>query len=236
MVAAGIVRALRQEVQEDLIRAAPIILDRFPRAKILLIGSGWEAGGEAYLQRMKDLVGTLGLEQSIVFTGFRNDVPQVLRALDVAVQPSLSENLGGTIELLLMECPTVATCVGGMTDSVIDGQTGVLVRPADPRSLAEGIVKVLGNPETAREYGAAGRRRMLERFTLRRTVDDLAALYERELAKHPAGYRRRVIIRRFAAGSLLCLVIATRYAVRELFVLRFRDRAARWLKARAAQA
>jgi glycosyltransferase involved in cell wall biosynthesis len=220
--------------QEDLIRAAPIILDKFPRAKILLIGSGWEAGGEAYLQRMKDLVGTLDLERSIAFTGFRNDVPQVLRALDVAVQPSLSENLGGTIESLLMECPTVATSVGGMTDSVIDGQTGVLVRPADPQSLAEGIVKVLGNPETARRYGAAGRQRMLERFTLRRTVDDLAALYERELAGRPAGYRRWVIIRRFAAGSLLCLAVVTRYAVWELFVLRVRDRAARWLRARAA--
>ena len=48
----------------------PIILDKFPRAKILLIGSGWEAGGEAYLQRMKGLVGPLGLERSVVFTGF----------------------------------------------------------------------------------------------------------------------------------------------------------------------
>jgi len=133
-----------------------------------------------------------------------------------------------------MECPTVATSVGGMTDSVIDGQTGVLVRPADPQSLAEGIVKVLGNPEMARRYGAAGRQRMLERFTLRRTVDDLAALYERELAERPAGYRRWVIIRRFAAGSLLCLAVVTRYAVWELFVLRVRDRAARWLRARAA--
>lgn len=218
--------------QEDLIRAAPIILGEFPGAKILLIGSGWEAGGEAYLQRMKDLVVALGLERSVVFTGFRNDVPQVLRALDVAVQPSLSENLGGTIESLLVECPTVATRVGGMTDSVIDGQTGVLVHPADPPSLAAGILKMLRNPELARTCGAAGRQRMLERFTLRRTVDDFAALYERELVKHPGGYRRAVIPIRFAAGSLLCLAVVARYAVWELFVLRTWDRIKRRLRGR----
>src|SRR5262249_11927114 len=116
--------------QEDLIRAAPLVLREFPQTKFLLIGSGWEDGGRAYMQRMRALVSALGLERSVVFTGFRTDVAAVLRAIDVSVQPSLSENLGGTIESLLMECPTVATHVGGMIDSVLDGETGILVNPA----------------------------------------------------------------------------------------------------------
>ena len=86
--------------QEDLIRAAPLVLREFPQTRFLLVGSGWEAGGEAYMRRMQKLVAELQLQRSIVFTGFRTDVSAVLAAVDVAVQPSLSENLGGSIEFL----------------------------------------------------------------------------------------------------------------------------------------
>ena len=220
--------------QEDLIRAAPVILRSSPQAKILLIGSGWEDGGRVYLQRMKTLVTELELEESVIFTGFRNDVPDILRTLDVAVQPSLSENLGGTIESLLMECPTVATRVGGMTDSVVDGQTGILVPPSDPAALAQGILKVLNDPNSARQYAAAGRRRMLDKFTLRRTVDDLAALYEHHLAKRRNGYRPWVIGLRFVVGSLLCFAIAVRFVVWDILIIRLWDKATRRLRRPAA--
>jgi glycosyltransferase involved in cell wall biosynthesis len=81
--------------QDDLIRAAPLVLRDFPEARILFVGSGWGEEGEAYLRRMKDLVAEMGLERRVIFLGFRSDVPAILRAVDVAVQPSLSENLGG---------------------------------------------------------------------------------------------------------------------------------------------
>jgi len=219
--------------QEDLMRAAPIVLRKSPQAKILLTGSGWEDGGRAYLQRMKKLVGELGLEQSVIFTGFRNDVPEILRALDVAVQPSLSENLGGTIESLLMECPTVATRVGGMTDSIIDGQTGILVSPSDPEALAQGILKILNDPISARQYGAAGRQRMLGKFTLRRTADDLAALYQRHLAKRRSGYRPWILGPRFVVGSLLCFAVALRFVIWDILVLRLWNKGMRRLQARS---
>ena len=209
--------------QEDLIRAALLVLREFPRAKFLLVGSGWEEGGRAYLTRMQALVAELGLEQSVIFTGFRTDVAAVLLAINVAVQPSLSENLGGTIESLLMECPTVATRIGGMTDSILDGATGILVNPSDPDSLAEGILRLLRNPSIAKQYGTAGRQRMLAKFTLRRTVDDLADLYMRKCSAQRAGYRRRVIGIRFVIGSLLCLLIVLRYVVFDAYILRLWD-------------
>ena len=58
--------------QEDLIRAAPHVLREFPQAKFLLIGSGWEEGGRAYLSRMQELVTELGLDQSVIFTGLQD--------------------------------------------------------------------------------------------------------------------------------------------------------------------
>lgn len=102
--------------------------------------------------------------------------------MNVAVQASLSENLGGTIEGLLMEVPMVVTRVGGMVDTVRDGETGILVDPDNPRDLARGILDLLRDPERARTLGRNGRRFMLERFSLERTVSELHALYGRLLA------------------------------------------------------
>jgi glycosyltransferase involved in cell wall biosynthesis len=162
---------------EDLIRAAPIVLAEFPDAKFLLVGSGWGEPGEKQQQDMKELVRSLDVEDSFAFAGYRADTNKILRAADVAIQASLSENLGGTIEALMMECPLVATRVGGMVDSVRDGETGVLVQPGNPDDLARGIVQMLRDPARARALGRAGRQFMLERYTLSRTVEDLNQLY-----------------------------------------------------------
>ena len=162
----------------DLIKAMPAVLKERPDAKLLLVGSGWEEGGRQFLAKMQALVDELELSQSVKFTGYRTDIPAVLKALDVAVQASLSENLGGSIEALLMECPMVATRVGGLVDSVIDGETGVLVGPGDPAELARGILQLLRDRPMAREFGRRGRRLMLEKFTLRRTVEAENLLYQ----------------------------------------------------------
>lgn len=205
--------------QEDLIFAAPLILKEFPNAKIMFIGSGWEQGGKEYLERMQALVREQGLGDSVIFTGYRTDVAAVLRSLDVAVQCSVSENLGGTIESLLMECPTVATRVGGMVDSVIDGKTGVLVDPANPESLADGVLRLLRQPEIAHGYGRAGRERMLSNFTLRHTVDQLADLYREKLKDAPVGYRLLAAPFHCVSGGLLCVLVVLRYCLFDAYLL-----------------
>jgi len=161
----------------DLVKAAPVVLREFPNAKFLLVGSGWGTYGEKYLEEVKQLVRELGLESAVVFPGYRADANGILRGSNVAVQASLSENLGGTIESLLMECPTVATRVGGLVDTVKDGETGVLVNPSDPQDLARGIARLLRDRDAASALGKRGRQYMLQRFTLRRTTDDLNSLY-----------------------------------------------------------
>ena len=105
----------------------------------------------------------------------------------------------------------MATRIGGLTDSILDGKTGILVNPSDPKSLAEGILRILRDPISARKYGVAGRARMLGKFTLRRTVEDLASLYSRQCGRRRVGYRRHVIRIRLLTGSILCLLIVLRY-------------------------
>ncbi|MFH1345540.1 MAG: glycosyltransferase family 4 protein [Pseudomonadota bacterium] len=197
--------------QADAIRAMPQILKEFPKARLIFVGSGWEEGGRQYLAKMQSLVRDLGLDDRVTFTGFRSDVPEVLKALDVALQASLSENLGGTIEGLLMETPMVASRVGGLTDSVIDGKTGVLVDADDPAALANGILAVLRDPDSARQLAKHGRQFMLERFTLRKTVENEHAFYQELLERAPRGYRPGRTFARLFSGAAICGYLAVRY-------------------------
>jgi glycosyltransferase involved in cell wall biosynthesis len=163
----------------DLVRAALFVLAEYPDAKFLLIGSGWGETGEQYKREVEELVREMGLEESVLFLGYRADANAILREADVAVQASLNDNPAGTIESLLMECPTVVTRVGGLVDTVREGETGLQANPSNPRDLARCIIRMLRDPERAREMARAGRRLMLERFTLSRTAEDLHALYRR---------------------------------------------------------
>jgi glycosyltransferase involved in cell wall biosynthesis len=213
------VRGRSVKCQSDLIKSMPDILKEFPAAKLLLVGNGWEEGGRQYLAEMEALVAELGLSENVKFTGYRQNIPATLKSLDVAVQASLSENLGGSIEGFLMERPMVATRVGGLVDSVIDGETGILVAPGDPADLARGILKLLRDPEAARELGRRGRRLMLSRFTLRKTVEDEDRLYRRLHREAPIGYRKPRIMLRTILSMVVCGYLACRYIVMDANVL-----------------
>ena len=188
---------------EDFVQAAGIVLKEFPDAKFLMVGPGWyeEGAGERYLQKIVDLVRQLDLEKEIVFTGYRSDVSGILRDVNVAVQAPIIENLGGTIESLLMQRPLVATRVGGIPDAVRDGETGILVEPSNAEDLARGILQMLQNPLEAERMARNGRRLMLERFSLTRAVDDLHYLYRQSLLqKKRRGYSLWVsLLRQFAS-------------------------------------
>jgi glycosyltransferase involved in cell wall biosynthesis len=194
--------------QANLIQAMPAILAKFPTAKLVFVGSAWGEEGEKYLAKMKSMVEMLGLSDAIKFTGYRTDIPSILKSLDVCVQASLSENLGGSIEGLLMERPMVATRVGGLVDSVIDDETGVLV---DTDNIASGILKLLEHPAKAKAMGLRGREYMLEKFTLFKTVEAEHALYQALAARSPAGYRFYVQSYRLVLGAVICFYLALRY-------------------------
>ena len=163
---------------EDFLVAAHHVRQRVPAARFLLVGGGWGVSGARYRERLIARCRDEGLSECVTFTGHRHDIPDVLAALDVAVQCSLSENFGGTIESLLMEVPTVATRVGGMPESVRAGQTGLLVPPSDPAALADAILTLLDDSDRARAMAREGRRLMLERFQAARTATSIAALYQ----------------------------------------------------------
>ena len=168
--------------QEDLLAAAAIVLQQRPDVRFLVVGDGFGEGGQRHFEQVKRLAGELGVAHAVIFPGRRRDLVDVIAALDVSVQCSLTENYGGTIESLLMERPMVATRAGGMPEVVIHEETGLLVPIRDPAALAAAILRLIEDPELARRLGVSGRQRMLERHTIQQTTDGVVEVY-REIAR-----------------------------------------------------
>ena len=201
----------------DLIQAMHGVLPEFPKARLVLIGRGWGPNGPAIDEDLRDFVSREGLDHVVHFAGWRDSTPAVYMDLDVSVQAAINENLGGTIESLLMARPTVATRVGGMVDSVVDGETGILVDPGDPADLARGINEMLRDPERAARLGRAGRALMLSSFTLATTVPGLAAIYRRQHEAARGAFRIHVSLWRLFVGALLAVPVLLRAAA-EIFL------------------
>jgi glycosyltransferase involved in cell wall biosynthesis len=203
---------------DTLLAAAKLVLERNPRVRFLLVGRGWEAAGEEYERELKNLAKETGVDHAVVFTGMRRDIPDVLAASDITVQCSRSENLGGSIEALLLARPTVASAVGGLVDTVRHEETGLLVPMDDAPALAEAILRLLNDPEWAARLGRNGRELMLRDFTLAKTVADIDRLYRRTASavmrrRRRAGVPPGALFYRPAVSVMHLLDLASRWAV-----------------------
>jgi glycosyltransferase involved in cell wall biosynthesis len=170
----GTVGQLRPEkALEVLIEAAKRLATQFPDLKILVVGHG---PVEDELQR---LVAVAALEETVLFLGRRNDVPDVLAAIDVAVCCSDHEGSPlSVMEYMAAGKPVVATMVGGVPDLIKDGEHGLLVPPRRPAELADAIAALLSDRERAQMMGESARLRQQEEFTLDAFVRRVEDLYE----------------------------------------------------------
>jgi glycosyltransferase involved in cell wall biosynthesis len=156
------------------VRAWPDVLARVPEARLLLVGSGSE---EASLRAQ---VADLGLTESVVFAGMRSDIPEILRASELVLLPSI---YGENLPTVLMEAggcgrPVVASDVGGISDIVADRETGLLVRPGDAAGIADAVVRLLDDRDLAEAMGRAGRQRMERLFDAHGWAANLRRVYE----------------------------------------------------------
>jgi glycosyltransferase involved in cell wall biosynthesis len=126
------------------------------------------------------------------FLGWVMDLPMLYAALDVAVLTSRNEGTPvALIEAGAAGKPTVATRVGGVSDVVQDGKTGLLVPPGHPEAVATRISALLDDPDRSRALGEAAKREASSRFTIERLADDLTGLYSELLARKAFGPRDR---------------------------------------------
>lgn len=170
--------------QMEAVRAMERIVRDVPEALLLVVGE--TSHQEAYLlDELKGLVGKSGLEEHIVFTGPREDLPAVIAASEVVIMPSLKSAREGfgrvLIEAMAMGKATVATRTGGIPEVVEEGVTGLLVPPGDASALARATLDLLRDKRKREEMGEAGYRRVLEVFNLKETVTRIEDIYDQFL-------------------------------------------------------
>lgn len=158
-----------------LVAAFPAILARHPRARLVLAGEDQDQRA-----RLGAQAASLGLASRVTFTGHLSEALYLsaLAAGDVFVLPSEWEAWGIVLaEAMACERPCVATRVGGAPDVVADAETGYLVAYGDPAALAARVSELFDDAGARARFGAAGRRRVAERFTWDSVVDRLEDLY-----------------------------------------------------------
>lgn len=176
----GMVSVLRSwKGHPDFLKAARMVRQRYPNAYFVLVGEG---------PRRKQIEEELlekGLEEFVFLIGHRDEVPQILKALDIFVLPSYA-NEGvpqALLQALAMERPVVATKVGGIPEVIANEKNGLLCEPQSPTHLADCIMRLLENPKWAAEMAQYGRQRVVNEFSLNAMIQRLEDLYYRML--HP---------------------------------------------------
>jgi glycosyltransferase involved in cell wall biosynthesis len=135
-------------------------------------------GEEGYAKSVRDLAVRLHLEETVVFTGFRPDVPEVMASFDIFAFPSLAEAFGmALIEAMAMQKPVIASSSDGVLDIVQQGVSGVLVPPRNPLALSLAITSLVDNPDLRTRLGQAARERVVEHFDQGRQIDALESVY-----------------------------------------------------------
>ncbi|HET8872328.1 MAG TPA: glycosyltransferase, partial [Gaiellaceae bacterium] len=158
-----------------LVRAA----SRLPEgAETLIVGEGPDR------LRLEQEINALGVTERVRLLGERYDVPKLLADADVFVLSSASEGMPvSVLEAMAAGLPVVSSRVGGVPELVVDGETGILVRPGDASALAAALSGLITDPAKRRSLGAAGRARAEERFDLEPFRRAHVELYSRELAR-----------------------------------------------------
>jgi len=173
-------RIVEGKGQKEFIVSAREVLKIHPEAKFVIVGEA-KGGEDGYCKEIKDFVNKENLKEHIIFTGWRNDIKNVISNLDIFVFTSTTYPEGlpnSIIEAMALRKPVVSTDIPGPRDIVIDKETGFLVPPGDTKAMSEKINYLLANKEAYRKMGEAGRIRAEELFNIKLCAKRLEELYE----------------------------------------------------------
>ena len=168
--------------QDWLIRAMPEIRAAVPEAVLVLVGDGESRSS------LEQLVRETGVSDRVIFTGSIENPLAILEKADVMVLPSLSEGLPiALLEAMAMGRAVVASNVGGVPEVVQDGDTGLLIPPADPQALSTAIVRLLTDAPLRTSLGARARAHVERHWSSEQMVESTAAVYDKVLATRKTG-------------------------------------------------
>ena len=156
-----------------LVEAAKLVLNDLPYIKFVIVGDGPERA------KLEKRAQQLELTDDVLFLGERNDIPELLSAMDVFAFPSLFEgHPNSVLEAMAASLPVVASDILGNNELVQDGVTGYLVPKADPDKLANRIIELVEKPDLMATFGLAGRKIVETHFSINRMINEFESVYE----------------------------------------------------------
>ena len=191
------------------LQAAALLRQRRHDVQLVILG----AGPAPVEERVKAQAAALGLSEAVEWLGLREDVAGALAGLDLVVVPSVyPESFGrAVVEAQATGRPVVASRIGALPELIEDGQHGLLVRPGDPRELAEALQRLITDEALRRRCIEEGRRRVEREWPLERMVDGTIAVYQ-ECLEQP-----RILIWKLSALGDVLLSTPSLRAVRRQF-------------------
>ncbi|MBW2090838.1 MAG: glycosyltransferase family 4 protein [Deltaproteobacteria bacterium] len=175
----GIVAIMRgAKGHEFLFEAVKLLGHEIPNLKVLVVGDGPSRDYvEGHARRLK-------VTDKVIFTGFREDTPELMAAMDQFVLPSINEGLPQVVlQAMLVGVSVVASAAGGITEVVQPNRTGLLVPPKNPAALKEAILANYHNPEKAKAMARAAREKVLQTGTLEVMINKTEAVYQEVLGR-----------------------------------------------------
>ncbi|MFH0794323.1 MAG: glycosyltransferase [bacterium] len=175
-------RLVPQKNPVGFIEAAQSLLPDFPDARFVLVGDG------SLRPQLERKIQDSGLVGKVILTGHRQDVPELLSACDIFCLPSLREGFSNAVlEALAAGLPLVVTHVGGNSEAVEEGRSGLIIPPGRPDALVGALGWLIGHPDERAKMGREAARRA-ELFSLDKMIGDLQRLYLQLLESGPASF------------------------------------------------
>lgn len=154
------------------------------KIRFVLVGEETRGSSGEYVEELKALVKTLHLEDKIVFAGFKESIPEVMRAFDIFVMPSRQEAFGlVAIEAMAMECPIIISRGGSSTEIVGAQEFGLLIRADDAYDLQSKLKYLLDHPSLRRQMGKRAREHVMKNYDQSVRLQKTLELYERCLRR-----------------------------------------------------
>ena len=172
---AAVGRLAQEKGFDVLLHTFPFVQTEIPDARLLLVGAGPERA---------DLEKIAAENPAIIFTGHQPDVVPFLRGADVVAVPSRQEGQGiAALEAMAARKPVVASRVGGLAETIVENETGLLVSPDNSLELAAALVSLLRDGVRQAKMGEAGRLRVEQNYTALNMALQTARLYEIQTQK-----------------------------------------------------
>lgn len=180
VVAISVSHVCRRKGVEYAVRAMAQVAREAPQARLLVAGSLERE--PLYVEKVRGLVRQLGLERHVLLLGFRQDISQLLHGAHIFLHAALNDpHPRPVMEAMEAGLPVAAFAVDGVSETVVDGQTGYLVPSGDVAGLAQAVLRLARDPGLRAELGRRGKQRIEEAFSARATARRVASIIDQVL-------------------------------------------------------